>query len=81
MARNPRLLALPCGSGMKFKRCCLGPMMCNLLFYWFVGLPLGMWLCFHAGWGAAGLWTGLCCGLILIGSVLLAVWRQTVASL
>jgi MATE family multidrug resistance protein len=57
------------------------PMLCNLLFYWFVGLPLGMWLCFRAGWGAAGLWTGLCCGLILIGSVLLAVWRQTVADL
>jgi multidrug resistance protein, MATE family len=57
------------------------PMWCNLLFYWFVGLPLGMWLCFRAGWGAAGLWTGLCCGLILIGSVLLAVWRHTVADL
>ena len=57
------------------------PMWCNLLFYWFVGLPLGMWLCFRAGWGAAGLWTGLCCGLILIGSVLLAVWRRTVAGL
>jgi MATE family multidrug resistance protein len=57
------------------------PMWCNLLFYWFVGLPLGMWLCFRAGWGAAGLWTGLCCGLILIGSVLLVVWRNTVADL
>ena len=57
------------------------PMWCNLLFYWFVGLPLGMWLCFRAGWGAPGLWTGLCCGLILIGSVLLIVWRQTVADL
>jgi multidrug resistance protein, MATE family len=57
------------------------PMLCNLVFYWFVGLPLGMWLCFRAGWGAAGLWTGLCCGLILIGSILLAVWRQTVAEL
>jgi len=57
------------------------PMLCNLVFYWFVGMPLGMWLCFRAGWGAAGLWTGLCCGLILIGSVLLAVWRQTVAEL
>jgi len=40
-----------------------------------------MWLCFRAGWGAAGLWTGLCCGLILIGSVLLVVWRNTVADL
>jgi MATE family multidrug resistance protein len=57
------------------------PMWCNLLFYWFVGLPLGIWLCFRAGWGAAGLWTGLCCGLILIGSVLLFAWRQTVADL
>jgi MATE family multidrug resistance protein len=57
------------------------PMWCNLLFYWFVGLPLGMWLCFRAGWGAAGLWTGLCCGLVLIGSVLLAVWRNTVTDL
>jgi MATE family multidrug resistance protein len=57
------------------------PMWCNLLFYWFVGLPLGMWLCFRAGWGAAGLWTGLCCSVILIGSVLLAVWRRTVADL
>ena len=57
------------------------PMLCNLLFYWFVGLPVGMWLCFGAGWGAPGLWTGLCCGLILIGSVLLWVWRRTVAEL
>jgi len=57
------------------------PMLCNLLFYCFVGLPMGMWLCFRAGWGAAGLWTGLCVGLILIGSVLLAVWRLAVADL
>jgi MATE family multidrug resistance protein len=57
------------------------PMWCNLLFYWFVGLPLGMWLCFRAGWGAPGLWMGLCFALILIGSVLLVVWRRTVADL
>jgi len=57
------------------------PMWCNLIFYWFVGLPLGMWLCFRTGWGAAGLWTGLCFALILIGSVLLIVWRQTVVDL
>ncbi len=57
------------------------PMLCNLVFYWFLGLPLGMWLCFRLGWGAAGLWTGLCAGLIAIGSVLLVVWRQTVVEL
>jgi|SRR5580658_1147739 MATE family multidrug resistance protein len=57
------------------------PMWCHLVFYWFVGLPLGMWLCFRAGWGAAGLWTGLCWGIVGIGSVLLIVWRRTVAGL
>jgi multidrug resistance protein, MATE family len=57
------------------------PMLCHLLFYWFVGMPLGIWLCFRAGWGAAGLWTGLCCGIPGIGSVLLLVWNRTVAGL
>jgi len=57
------------------------PMLCNLFFYWFVGLPAGYALCFHAKWGAAGLWIGLCIGLILIGSVLLVVWRQTALEL
>ncbi len=57
------------------------PMLCNLVFYWFVGLPLGYALCFHFRWGAAGIWLGLCFGLILIGTVLLVVWRQTVAEL
>ncbi len=57
------------------------PMLCNLVFYWFVGLPLGVLLCFRFGYGAAGIWAGLCCGLILIGSVLLLVWHQTVTEL
>jgi len=57
------------------------PMLCNLFFYWFIGLPLGYALCFAAGWGAPGLWTGLCIALILIGSTLLVVWRQTVVEL
>jgi MATE family multidrug resistance protein len=54
------------------------PMLCNLAFYWFVGLPLGYGLCFRAGWGAPGIWTGLCVALILIGSTLLAVWRARI---
>jgi len=57
------------------------PMLCNLVFYWFVGLPLGSVLCFRFGWGAPGIWTGLSAGLILIGSTLLAVWRHTVTVL
>jgi MATE family multidrug resistance protein len=55
------------------------PMLCNLIYYWFVGLPAGYVLCFNAGWGAVGLWTGLCIALILIGSTLLFVWRARVA--
>lgn len=52
------------------------PMICHLVFYWLVGLPVGAYLCFHYGWGARGLWTGLCVALILIGSALLYFWRR-----
>jgi MATE family multidrug resistance protein len=54
------------------------PMICHLLLYWLLGLPLGYVLCFVMGWGAVGLWTGLCVALILIGSVLLVVWTRKV---
>lgn len=51
-------------------------MICHIFFYWVVGLPLGSYLCFHLGWGAPGLWTGLCLALILIGTALLYFWRR-----
>jgi MATE family multidrug resistance protein len=54
------------------------PMLCHLLLYWLLGLPLGYVLCFVLGWGAVGLWIGLCVALILIGSVLLVVWTRKV---
>jgi MATE family multidrug resistance protein len=53
------------------------PMICHFIFYWAVGLPLGAYLCFRAGWGAKGLWVGLCVALILIGITLLYIWRKT----
>ena len=56
------------------------PMLCNLFFYWVVGLPVGYALCFHYGYGAVGLWTGLCLALVLIGSTLIMVWRRKVAT-
>jgi MATE family multidrug resistance protein len=56
------------------------PMICHLIAYWVLGLPLGYFLCFKAGWGAPGMWTGLCVALILIGLALLFVWRRTVHS-
>jgi len=52
------------------------PMICSVLFYWLVGLPLGYFLCFAAGWGAVGIWTGLCAALVLIGCTLLWLWRR-----
>ena len=56
------------------------PMIANLSAYWIIGLPVGMWLCFRAGWGAPGLWVGLCIGLILIGTTLLFVWQRRTLS-
>jgi MATE family multidrug resistance protein len=52
------------------------PMIWSSAIYWLIGLPLGAYLCFHQNWGAAGLWTGLCVALILIGSVLLYFWGR-----
>lgn len=57
------------------------PMISHLLAYWLLGLPLGYFLCFGRGWGAAGLWIGLCIALILIGLVLLLVWHRKVQAL
>ena len=57
------------------------PMICHLVAYWFVGLPLGWFLCFHRGWGATGIWVGLCVAVILIGVALSAAWRSHVQSL
>jgi MATE family multidrug resistance protein len=54
------------------------PMLCHFTAYWIIGLPLGAWLCFTRGWGAFGLWAGLSLALILIGIVLLVVWRRRV---
>jgi multidrug resistance protein, MATE family len=51
------------------------PMLWNLVCYWFLGLPIGCWLCFRRGWGVLGLWDGLCFSLILIGTGLLAAWQ------
>lgn len=53
------------------------PMVCHLVGYWAIGLPLGAVLCFGRGLGARGLWIGLSAGLIAIGVVLTAFWWRT----
>ncbi len=52
------------------------PMLVNLGGHWIIGLPLAYVLCFRRGWGVEGLWMGLTVGLMLIGCVLLLVWRK-----
>ncbi len=52
------------------------PMISSVLLYWLVGLPIGYYLGFRVGWGAAGVWIGLCVALILIGCTLLFLWRR-----
>jgi MATE family multidrug resistance protein len=54
------------------------PMLANFVAYWFIGIPLGYFLCFRLGWGALGVWIGLCTGLMIIGSALLLTWRKRV---
>jgi MATE family multidrug resistance protein len=52
------------------------PMLFNLAGHWLVGLPVAYALCFWAGWGVVGLWSGLSLSLILIGAGLLVVWHR-----
>ncbi len=52
------------------------PMLANFIAYWLIGLPAGYVLCFTLGWGALGVWIGLCGGLMMIGSALLFAWGR-----
>ena len=42
------------------------PFVANLLAFWVVGVPLGLWLTFRQGAGPAGLWWGLVVGLAMV---------------
>ena len=52
-------------------------MVTHLLAYWVLGLPMGWVLCFRLGYGAPGMWAGLCLALILAGVVLTTAWYRT----
>lgn len=39
----------------------------NVVSYYAMALPLGIWLAFH-GWGLAGLWVGQCVALYIVGA-------------
>jgi MATE family multidrug resistance protein len=50
----------------------------QLVGYWVIGMPLGLWLGFGRKMGAVGLWIGLAAGLMFAGVALIAVWGRTV---
>jgi MATE family multidrug resistance protein len=50
------------------------PMILNLCGHWFIGLPLGLYLCFSKDWGLRGLWIGLSAGLTLVAVGVLGRW-------
>jgi MATE family multidrug resistance protein len=52
------------------------PMIWIGVLYWLVGLPLGAYLGLRLGWGAKGLWIGLCVALVLIGCALVYTWHR-----
>lgn len=51
-------------------------MVAHFIGYWIIGLPVAYWLCFPMGWGAAGIWIGLCAALMPIGATLVLVWAR-----
>ncbi len=53
------------------------PMIITVLAYWAIGMPVGWWLTFEAGYGARGMWIGLIAGLSVAAVLLfLRFWRQ-----
>jgi MATE family multidrug resistance protein len=52
------------------------PMIMNAIGHWLLGLPAGYALCFRFGWGVAGLWAGLCIGLMFVAIVLTIAWHR-----
>ncbi|MGE0143949.1 MAG: MATE family efflux transporter [Planctomycetota bacterium] len=42
----------------------------NLIGFWAIGIPLGIWFAFGLGGGAAGFWWGLVVGLIVVSVIL-----------
>ena len=49
----------------------------QLVGYWVIALPFGFYLGFHRHMGPAGLWIGLCTGLIVAATALSFRWRYT----
>ncbi|MFC4291700.1 MATE family efflux transporter [Sphingorhabdus arenilitoris] len=44
--------------------------------YWVVGIGVGAWLAFSAGWQGVGIWTGLATGLGIVAVLILIRWTM-----
>jgi multidrug resistance protein, MATE family len=52
------------------------PMIFAAFGYWVVGIGVGAWLAFHAGWNGVGIWTGLAVGLGIVAVLMLMRWSM-----
>ena len=52
------------------------PMILAAIGYWGLGVPLGAFLAFVAGWGGTGVWAGLATGLTVVAILLTARWMR-----
>ena len=50
------------------------PMIFTFIGYWLIGIGVGVWLAFSAGWGGVGIWAGLALGLAIVAVLMLARW-------
>jgi multidrug resistance protein, MATE family len=48
------------------------PFIANLVAFWGIGIPIGLYLCFRTPAGAVGLWWGLVAALVLVALFLVA---------
>lgn len=54
------------------------PMFVNVLGFWALGFPAGLWLTYRAGLGPAGMWWGLVIGLASVAAGLLVLMRARI---
>jgi MATE family multidrug resistance protein len=57
------------------------PFFTQLVCYWMIGMPLGVWLGFHRKLGAAGLWWGLLIALTCGAIAMCFFWHKTTRNL
>ncbi len=50
----------------------------QLIGYWVVAIPVGLFFGYHRHLGAVGLWMGLALGLMIAGVALIILWHRTV---